>query len=267
MKNRQILAIIGIGIIGTILAVIIALGALSLTEFFIAIAGALIVVAIAIAWWGFREKIEGKEEPQKVEVINLPSVVAPVLTLSPLPHYKGYMLPPKIEIKDIGNGLKQATGKAPEDSNQEARFLQTSQKLEVYSGKVDEPLKELIVKFGVIRVHCISGEAINCKVQARARSIEHFGKQQVTDWYDVGYVNWFSLSKKRGLQKSFFEGEDKPKGFGINQYLTNVIENLHCDDEKDLLLFYMIKDIPTVFLCTDGASAMGHTPQRFLRKN
>ena len=57
----------------------------------------------------------------------------------------------------------------------------------------------------------------------------------------------------------FFEGEEKPKGMGLNKYLKNTFENLHSNEEKDLLIFYMIKDMTPVFLCTDSeGGAVGY---------
>jgi len=212
---------------------------------------------LALLVWGFKDQIEavlkGKPEPQKVEVVNLPRDM-PVLTLTPLPHYRGYMLPPEYETKDIGNGVHRSTMKPQLNTTVEARLMSSSQHIQIFSGPLTGPYKELIVKFGVIRVHCIGGDAIGCKVEAKVNLIEQFGKPYHKTWYNVGYVNWFSLALRNEFIH-FFEGEEKPKGMGLNQYLKNTVEDLHYDEEKDLLLFYMIKDMTPVFLCTDAEGA------------
>lgn len=156
----------------------------------------------------------------------------PELTLTPLPHHTGYMLP----TADL--------------SSPDARFLNESQKIELYIlPKFGEPpSKELIAKFGVIRVHCIHGEAIGCRVQARVNLVEQLGKQQNAYWLDSGFSNWFSMAKKMEVIRDF--NMDK-KGFGFETFLVNTVEDIHYTEEKDLLLFYMIKGIDRIFLCTD----------------
>ena len=143
------------------------------------LAPAILGAIVAVLIWGFKDQIEeifkGKPEPQKVEVVNFPQIIAPVLTLSPLPHYKGYMLPPEFETKDIGNGLHQSTMKPQLNTTLEARLMSISQHIQLFSGTPIGPFKELIAKFGVIRVHCISGDAIGCKIEANVNLIEQFG--------------------------------------------------------------------------------------------
>jgi len=193
-----------------------------------------------------------EKKPIQVEVKYEPS---PVLDLRPLPHYKGYGLPLKIEIlPDLPNGKHQARGTNVGASTAEYNLLEISQKLEVYKGLLDQPLNELVAKFGVIRVRCMSGDAIGCKAEAKARIIQMYGRMHPTNFVDAGYLNWFSVAIKRDIQNKFDEIYPA-KHLGLNKYLKNTNIDLRQGDEKDLLIFYMIKDLPNVFLCTDVESA------------
>jgi hypothetical protein len=193
-----------------------------------------------------------KTEPIQIEV-KYP--VQPVLDLRPLPHYRGYELPLKIEIRDLGNGMKEAKGTNPGASTPEYNLLELSQKLEVWKGKLDEPMQELIAKFGVVRVRCTSGDVIDCKAQARVRIIQLYGQVHPTNFVDWGYLNWYSVAIKKDIQGNRFDEIYPVKHLGLNKYLKNVSMDLHQGDEKDLLIFYMIKDIPNVFICSDVETA------------
>jgi hypothetical protein len=175
----------------------------------------------------------------------------PNLDVYPLQHFKGYALPPKVETKDLGNGQKESTLTAVAPSHpEEYGRLTISQKLEVMGGPIDKPPKELIAKFGVVRVYCVEGDALGCRAELRYRIVEQWGQKFSMAMVSGGYLNWFRLSMKRDIQ-AHFESIDSERSKGINKYLQNTLEDLHQGDEKDLLIFYMIKDLPAVFLCTD----------------
>ena len=125
-----------------------------------------------------------------------------------------------------------------------------SQKLEVYSGKIGEPFKKIIVKFAVIRVYCLAGDVENCRAEVKYRITEIYGKPHNSPMVYAGYLNWFDLNTKRDIQ-AHLQTTVQDCNIGINKYLHNTIETLHDGDDKDLLVFYMIKDIPAVFLCSD----------------
>lgn len=192
-----------------------------------------------------------KEETPPIQVEVKYLEVQPVLDLRPLPHYKGYSLPLKVEVKDLGGGTKTATATNVGASTAEYNLLEISQKLEIMKGPIDEPMKELIAKFGVVRVRCISGDAVGCKAQAKVRIIEMYGQVHPTNFVDWGYLNWFSVAIKRDIQTNKFDEIYPVKHLGLNKHLKNVSMDLHQGDEKDLLVYYMIKDVPNVFICSD----------------
>jgi len=89
----------------------------------------LFLFVIALILW-----FSGKaEEDQKQEIIvKYPEPI--VLSLRPLPHYKGYGLPPKVEVKDLGDGMKSVFGTIMGGSTPEYNLLEPSHKLESYKG-------------------------------------------------------------------------------------------------------------------------------------
>jgi len=198
-----------------------------------------------------RKSKNEKEHPIQVEV-KYPEPIT--LDLRPLPHYKGYSLPLKVEVQDLGDGRKQASATNVGASTPEYGLLEASQKLEVAQGPIDQPMPELIAKFGVIRVRCTSGDAIDCKAQAKVRLIQIYGQIQPTNFVDWGCLNWYSPAIKRDIQAKFDEIYPA-KHLGLNKYLKNLTVDFHQGDEKDLLIFYMIKDLPNVYLCTEVESA------------
>jgi hypothetical protein len=190
------------------------------------------------------------EKPEQI-IVTPVEAPPPNLDVYPLQHFKGHALPPKVETRELGDGQKESTLTAVGPSHpEEYNRLAISQKLEVFGGPIDKPPKELIVKFGVIRVYCIEGDALGCRAELRYRILEQLGQKFSMAMVSGGYLNWFRLSMKRDIQ-NHLESIDSERGQGINKYLQNTLEDLHQGDEKDLLLFYMIKDLPAVFLCTD----------------
>ena len=206
-----------------------------------------IIIATGASLLSFRysdkllDLVFGKEGPSKLR-----------LEVRFLPHHRGYMLPLKVEVKDLGDGRKEASAtNTSAASSLEYASVEPCQKIEGYWGSIDQPMKELIVKFGVIRVHCVSDEAIGCRAEARIKRIEEFGRRVEDRFRPVGYLNWYSVAKKSEVIRNL-EAIDKERGYGLNEYLRNTVEDLHTGDEKDLLAFYVIKDMPNVYLCTDA---------------
>jgi hypothetical protein len=196
----------------------------------------------------------GKTEEKRQElIIRYPEPI--VLSLRPLPHYKGYPLPLKIEVKANPDGTKTATATNMGPSAPEYNLLESSQKLEVMKGPIDQPMQELIAKFGVIRVQCVSGDALDCRADAKVRIIEMYGQVHPTNWIQAGYLDWFSIEIKKDIQQNKFDEIYPAKHLGLNKYLRNINTDLHQGDEKDLLVFYMIKDLPNVYLSSSVESA------------
>jgi hypothetical protein len=194
--------------------------------------------------------------------------ISPILDLRPLPHYKGELVYSKPVTTDLGDGRKRTTIINDDKSTSpEFAFLSKSQWVSWQWGKIDN-LLTFFAKFGVLRVHCVAGEAINCRASIRFRQIEQFGSSPSGSyWSSCGYLNWYSNSLEANMAQSM--DVEKEKGFGFNKYLKNISENLQQGDEKDLLLFYMIKGLPSVFLCTDmnsipaGLSLEDKSPLKF----
>jgi len=184
------------------------------------------------------DKIFGKEEKK------------PILEIRSLPHYKGELVYSKPVTTDLGDGRKRTTITTDDTSTTpEFAFLSKSQWFSWQWGKIDN-LQTFFAKFGVLRVHCVAGEAIDCRASIRCRQIEQFGSSPSGSyWSSCGYLNWYSNSLRANMVLSM--DVEKEKGLGFNKYLKNISENLQQGDEKDLLLFYMIKGLPSVFLCTD----------------
>ncbi len=251
---RQSLAILAIAGFCVFLIVLILSEVVTLNEVSVAIVAAIVGAIFLIAWWGFRKSIEDEDKPKKVEVINLPQDT-PILTLNPLTHFKGHMLPPKIKrLPDTKDGKHHAELTNVGDSTKEYNLLESSQRLEVITDILNSNPKELIAKFGVIRVRCVSGDAINVRAQIKVRIIQMYGQIHPTNFVDWGYLNWFDIVTKRKIQHNIDEIYPL-KHLGLNKYLLNTHIDLHEGDEKDLLLFYMIKDLPSVYICSDVETA------------
>lgn len=234
---------------------LISIGILSVTDIpfesriIICVANALCFAAFGTAYLGIKRLEPKKDDPPIKLELKYPQVAT--LELRPLKHYKGYMLPPKVEmLPDTPDGKHSANITNVGDSTVEYSLLERSQKLEVITDILTQP-KELIAKFGVVRVRCISGDALNCRAQLRVRLIEMYGQIHLTNFVDWGYLNWFSVAIKHNIQQNKFNDIYPSKHLGLNKYLLNTSVDLHQGEEKDLLLFYMIKDLPNVYLCTD----------------
>ena len=117
-------------------------------------------------------------------------------------------------------------------------------------------MKELIVKFGVIRVKALKGELRNTRAEVKIlRKKDGLHDQPIFDKFrNEGYLNWYSLAIKKGILTNTLTLEEivKNKNLGLNKYLKNPVEHIHQNESKDMLFFYMIKDVPYVFLCTES---------------
>ncbi|MGI0014592.1 MAG: hypothetical protein ACREBU_14295, partial [Nitrososphaera sp.] len=202
-----------------------------------------------------RKQEAAKSNPSKIEVeVKYPDP-APVLELRPLPHYKGHSLPLQVETRELGDGKKESTATNVGASTPEYGLLEISQRFEAWKGQIDKPMSELIIKCGVIRVKCVSGDAINCKAELKSRLVRLDGQIYPSNWLEVGYCNWFSVAIKADVLQNKLDDILPAKHLGINKFLKNPTMDLHQGDERDLLLFYMTKDLPNVFLCTDVEGA------------
>lgn len=181
-----------------------------------------------------------------------------IVELTPLPHFQGYILPPRIEVEDLPDGQHRAKMTNVGATSPERGRLEGSQVIDAYwqQGGDIRDFGELIVKFGVIRVKALKGELRNARAEIGVlRKRNGFHDYPIVDKFrNEGYLNWFSLAiKKSILMNTLTLGEiARSKNLGLNKYLRNPIEYVHENETKDLLLFYMMKDVPYVFLCTES---------------
>jgi len=220
--------------------------------------GAVIIGALYFGFW----KPEGKAEPIKIEVA-LPKT--PVLDLEPLPHYRGHPLPPSKERGLSGIPLAEAgvTIQKAEPSgysHPDAKFLKDCQWITLFGffPPSHSPTPILIAKFGVVQVHCLSGDVMKCKAEIRFRTLEESGKIINGDWRRGGCLNWFSPELKEKLFHTMIGHMPEFQaqlGSGINHYLLNTELDITQGQKKELLLFYMIDANPSVFLCTSLESS------------
>jgi hypothetical protein len=180
------------------------------------------------------------------------------------PH-KGFRPPPVFEVRhtepdtNTPFGATEITHTARSYPLEYAK-VEASEKLEIYevSGNTADIVaritRELIAKFGVLRVTCLSDEAVNCRASLSTRLLEQFGTIYGSRamFREQGYLNWYSQALEEEVKIKFRTREVNPPT-GLNEYLRNATEHLKEDEPKDLRFFYMIKDpnIPIVFLCTD----------------
>jgi hypothetical protein len=268
--KKEIISLVAAVLIVVGLGLAVYLKVISMSDVGVAATWVVIGSIAWLIWWGWGEHIErlargrrGPEPPLHVQITNLPTISVPVLALTPLPNHKGY---PRQEPKlvELANGQCAIDFPSLPGSDPESKLLTESQIISrvlfeatVSQSQKETELIELIIKFGVIRVRCVTGNALNCKVEAKIRIIEKLGKTLNGGWFGIGYINWFSLSKKRELRSKYPSPEDlKELKFNhpeINKCFLNSVENLHENEERDLLLFYMIKDDPllNIYSCTD----------------
>ncbi len=221
--------------------------------------GVILATVMALLSYRLSEKafnfIFGKEKPEQA-----------ALELVALPHYKGWQSPAPVEERRLADAKDDSLGGAPakllithkiEYTHPDAKFLKDSQSLVVYKYNLyDEKLyekyaieMELIVKFGVIRVRSLSGSINRCKAEARFRTFEIGGKSIDSPWGEGGYLNWYSPELKEEIVPQLPVINPR-RLWGINKYLLSTEQEITKNQTKDLLVFYMIKDTPNVFLCS-----------------
>lgn len=208
---------------------------------------------VSFGIWYFDFYVKRKKQEIDVEVHT------PILEFTPLPHYRGYLVqgPPAVTVKNPDGTFTTTMKNETRGTTAEVSLIASSQMIEVWYGPIDKTMNEFVAKFGVIRVKCLRKEAYDCHVQVRYRPITSTGVSVNTRWYRTGNLNWFSIVKKQELHNLDFESL-KPKG--INPYLKNTSVDIFTGEEKDLLLFYVIKDHPAVHLCTESDfSIVGYT--------
>lgn len=186
-----------------------------------------------------------------------------LIDLAPLPHFKGYILPPKVEkLPDLPDGKHQATLTNVGASSPDRGRLARSQVIDIYwNVNPDDPsaIKELIVKFGVIRVTARDKQLNNISAEMKLNTVKDaiHPNPMSFNMMNVGYLNWFSVDLKNRIMRdqSTLAEIDKDRGLGLNKYLFNPKETIHRDESKDLLVFYMIRGIPSVFICAGSTAA------------
>jgi hypothetical protein len=96
----------------------------------------------------------------------------------------------------------------------------------------------LTALFGIIRVHAIKGDALDCQAAVRIKMQDQ--------WVESGYLNWYSPTLIRNLTSlADFQIID------LNRYLTNTSEHISRGDSKDLVAFYLVDGMQSVSLCSD----------------
>lgn len=195
------------------------------------------------------------------------------LKISVLPFYKGYPTPPSPGVKKV-NPDGSTTVTVMNDSRattSQVQYLAPSQLFVLWKGEVGSNMSEFVAKFGVIRFEVIKGYVKGCRVGVKYREIKEMNDASVSKWSDGGYLNWFSPMIKQGLIKcNLFE--KMLNGMilnGINSCLKNEAMDLFQGEEKDLLLFYVIRGSPMVYLCSTldncviGYAAVESMPLKF----
>lgn len=166
-----------------------------------------------------------------------------------LPFYKGFPIPPSPAEK-ILNADGSITYRGRNDSRtttEQVQFLAPSQLLAVWYGKLDEEKKEFVAKFGVLRIRSIIGVIKECHVDAKYRVIREMEVTRESKWCNGGYLNWFSPMIKQSMAK--YNLLEKIYN-GINEYLKNETVDIYQGEERDLLLFYVVKGSPKIHLCS-----------------
>lgn len=238
-----------------------------------ALLGLIFAVVLIVVAWGFGPRIRDWTKRNRLAAAVEPPSDRPKIAVEVLPHFKGYILPPKVETKigpgEVSSPLMTNVGASSRDRGKMA----PSQVIDVYwpgpewknLGSTHDaflkgvkwetlPVRSLIVKFGVLRISVSDADAIGCRVAVRFRVTE----DALHVWaparaVDGGYANWYStaLTMKLLQDDETHKEIDERRGAGVNKYLKNTIEDIHPGETRDLLLFYMIKDQPSVYLCTD----------------
>lgn len=177
----------------------------------------------------------------------------PSLQLRPLPDYAGYLVlpsPAKVTVNPDGTKTAVAVNDT-HSTTAEFGLLAPSQHFEAGFGPIDQPLKSVTAKFGVIRVKALGGSIPKCHVEVSYRRVSIAGEPVDRRWLPAGRLNWFDIGVKHKTAHAV-EKIYPARWGGLNSYLANPMVDLNEGEERDLLLVYMIRDVPTVFLCTDS---------------
>ena len=216
-----------------------------------------ITYSVFILWYFYYYYTKGHEEQPKAS-----------LEIRVLPFYKGFPIPasPAEKILNADGSITYRGRNDSRTTTEQVQFLAPSQLLAVWYGKLDEEKKEFIAKFGVLRIRSVIGGIKECHVGVKYRVIREMGVSRESKWYDGGYLNWFSPLIKQDLGKyNLLENIYH----GINKYLRNERMDIFQGEEKDLLLFYVIKGSPQVHLCSGleyceiGIATDENVPLRF----
>lgn len=155
----------------------------------------------------------------------------------------------------------QLIGRKPEDSNSDA-WKDLSRSVGCQWPRSDGQMNQLYLRFGLIRVASIGGDAVGCRASVRVRS-SFFDEPY---WEDKGFLNWYDQSKRESLRLNIKElnqlgGDDASSSslheVGINHYLRNSQGETIYEDQlpKNLQLFYVMRE-GGVVLCTDLESQL-----------
>ena len=104
---------------------------------------------------------------------------------------------------------------------------------------------ELDAKFGILRVENIGSDAENCRVTVRYLSKIVHSERYI--WVDQGYLNWYSVSKRRRLTQL----HEKLRIDNLGILLENISEDIHHKESKYLQVGFFMKQGPAFWLCTD----------------
>lgn len=180
--------------------------------------------------------------------------------LTVLPDYSGELVgpsPPNVVTNP--NGTK--TASMVNDlraTTPEFRRLARSQQWWAGYGPADQPMRTVFAKFGVIRVRATGGAALSCHAEVSYRVARPPNPEPSGRLVPEGHLNWWSPEKKTESQ-SHAEEIEKSGGSAMNTYLRNPTVDISENEEKDLLVTFMLKGSPSVFLCLDsGPGSMGY---------
>jgi len=199
-----------------------------------------IIAAIGLSIYGvlyFRQNPE-KTDPKHIVVSKSTANSSAVLEVTPLSYVKG-------------NGA---------DVNPSQMIYG------LFGSHVDGVQTEYIAKFGVLRVKALNGNAYKCRASAKIKVTHQLGRYNPQKWEDVGMLNWFSTPRKEQLDGKF-DRLANLKDYGLNKYLKNETTTILENTEKDLLVMYMVKGNPKVFICNNGDTrVIGWVePNKFLK--
>lgn len=177
--------------------------------------------------------------------------------LTVLPDYAGQLVgpsPPKVVENPDGTKSASFVNDIRATTPEFGR-LARSQQWWVGHGPVDQPLKVVFAKFGVIRVRAVGGAALRCHAELKYRAARPPNIEPSGPWIPLGDLNWWSPEKKLESQGHAEEIRNSA-GSLMNKFLRNPIIDIYENEERDLLVTFMFMDQPSVFLCVDSGPGM-----------